>query len=106
MEKIIVKGLLTDDHTRCEHYHSPLDIIAVKFKCCLAYYACIYCHEKIATHPAQVWANDERNTKAVLCGNCRQEMSIDEYFGCNYECPRCKSAFNPKCGNHNHFYFE
>ena len=101
-----IKGDLTDAHTRCEHYHSPLDIIAIKFKCCGEYYACIHCHEKHAGHEAEVWGRGERNTRAVLCGNCGYEMSIDEYLSCGYQCPNCKSGFNPKCAGHDHFYFE
>ena len=102
----VVKGLLTDTHTRCEHYNSPLDIIAIKMKCCNTYYACIQCHEAIAGHPAEVWRKNEFYTKAILCGNCNYEMSIDEYLHSDYICPDCKSPLNPKCSNHNHFYFE
>ncbi len=32
--QIIVKGKLVDDQTRCVHYRSTLDVIAIKFKCC------------------------------------------------------------------------
>ena len=102
----VVKGLHTDAHTRCEHYHSSLDIIAVKFKCCQTYYACIHCHEQVAGHPAEVWRKNEYAVNAILCGNCNAEMTISEYLNCNYVCPHCKSPFNPKCSNHNHFYFE
>lgn len=47
---IIVKGRTTDDQTRCIHYHSAVDIIAIKFKCCNTYYPCFYCHEEEAGH--------------------------------------------------------
>ena len=104
--KILVKGKLTDEQTRCEHYHSALDIIAIKFKCCDEYYACIHCHEQCADHPARTWEKEERETKAILCGNCRYEMSINEYADCGYRCPNCSSSFNPKCRNHDHYYFE
>ncbi len=102
----MIKGSLTDDQTRCTHYHSDQDIIAIKFKCCGEYYACIHCHEENADHGPQRWTKEERNTTAILCGNCKNEMSINEYFSCNYSCPHCSAAFNPKCSNHNHFYFE
>jgi uncharacterized CHY-type Zn-finger protein len=101
-----INGKLTDDYTRCSHYHSPQDIIAIKFKCCDTYYACIHCHEELANHPPQVWEKEAFDNKAVLCGNCKHQLTINEYFNCNYKCPKCSSAFNPKCSNHNHFYFQ
>ena len=103
---IIVKGRLTDDETRCVHYGSAMDIIAIKFKCCNTYYSCYYCHEKDADHSATVWNKDEFETPAVLCGKCNQELKITEYKNCNYKCPHCYAAFNPKCSNHDHLYFE
>ena len=101
-----VKGKTTDNQTRCVHYHSPLDIIAIKFKCCGEYYPCYFCHTEEAGHVAVKWPKTEFEQKAILCGNCNTEMTIEEYFDCNYECPYCKAPFNPKCSNHNHLYFE
>ena len=101
-----IHGKPTDTFTRCQHYHSPLDIIAIKFKCCNNYYACIHCHEETAEHNVVLWPKEEWHTKAIICGACKTEMSINEYFNCEYKCPNCSSAFNPKCSNHNHFYFE
>jgi uncharacterized CHY-type Zn-finger protein len=103
---LLLKGSLVDEQTRCTHYHSPVDIIAIRMKCCGEYYACIHCHEELADHPAMQWRKEEREINAVLCGNCKNEMSINEYLHCDSQCPNCKSAFNPKCSNHNHFYFE
>ena len=46
-----VYGSLVDNETRCIHYHTFLDIIAIKFKCCEKYYPCYQCHnEQIAKH--------------------------------------------------------
>ena len=103
---MIIKGIQVDEQTRCVHYHSLLDIIAIKFKCCNEYYPCYYCHQQQAGHPAIVWRKDEFNTKAILCGSCKNEMSIAEYKECNYICPFCNAAFNPHCFKHNHLYFE
>ena len=100
-----VKGNTVDEQTRCTHYHSQLDVIAIKFKCCNTYYPCYYCHEETAGHKAEVWPSDEFDTKAILCGVCKQEMTIREYKTSNYQCPHCSSSFNPKCSNHNHLYF-
>ncbi|MES1213889.1 MAG: CHY zinc finger protein [Bacteroidota bacterium] len=101
-----VKGKIVDEETRCVHYHSVLDIIAIKFKCCHEYYPCYYCHAETAGHPAQVWSKSEFDTKAILCGMCKNEMTIEAYKECDYECPFCKAPFNPGCMKHNHFYFE
>lgn len=101
-----IKGSTVDEQTRCVHYHSVLDIIAVKFKCCNEYYPCYECHAAEANHQSEVWNKTEFDTKGVLCGVCKNEMTITEYKSCNYECPFCKALFNPKCSNHNHLYFE
>jgi len=104
--KIIVNGKPTDQQTRCVHYHSSLDIVAIKFSCCEAYYCCYYCHEEGADHPARVWPQTAFDQKAVLCGVCKNEMSIAQYKTANYSCPFCNAPFNPKCANHDHLYFE
>ena len=101
-----VKGKPVDNETRCTHYHSALDVIAIKFKCCNTYYPCFYCHEETAGHAAEVWSKTEFDTKAILCGVCKQEITIHEYQRSNYQCPHCSTSFNPKCSNHNHLYFE
>lgn len=101
-----VKGLLVDDATRCEHYHSELDIIAIKMHCCNTYYACITCHNLLAQHPSTVWPKNCFNEKAILCGSCKTELTINEYLNSNNICKNCNSNFNPKCSNHYHLYFE
>ncbi|TWI85028.1 putative CHY-type Zn-finger protein [Lacibacter cauensis] len=103
---IEIKGKPVDDETRCEHYHSPLDIIAIRFKCCNTYYPCYFCHEETAGHTAQRWQANELDTKAILCGVCKHELTISQYLHSGYHCPNCNAAFNPKCNNHNHLYFD
>jgi uncharacterized CHY-type Zn-finger protein len=105
-EGITLMGFPVDGQTRCKHYHSPLDIIAIKFRCCGQYYPCHSCHVETAGHTSVKWGRDEQDAKAVLCGGCGYEMSIREYLGCHHHCPRCRSAFNPGCSNHYHLYFE
>src|SRR5690349_25049559 len=102
----IVKGRTVDEHTRCVHYHSPLDIIAIRFKCCDQYYPCYECHQEVAGHGSEVWKKDEFNVRAILCGICNNEMTIREYLASNDRCPHCHSAFNPNCNKHYHLYFE
>ncbi|HAI77302.1 MAG TPA: hypothetical protein DCM08_13785 [Microscillaceae bacterium] len=103
---MVLRGKLVDAHTRCSHYHSPLDIIAIKFKCCGVYYPCYQCHEEEAGHPAEVWPADAFDTPAILCGNCYQEISIQAYFDAQACCPHCQAQFNPRCSLHYHLYFE
>ena len=103
---IIVKGRQTDDETRCVHYNSALDIIAIKFKCCNTYYPCYYCHEESTDHKADVWNKEEFETPVILCGKCKRELTFNQYKNCHYKCPHCNAAFNPKCSNHDHLYFE
>ena len=105
IHSIAVYGDVIDDQTRCSHYHSPLDIIAIKFKCCDRYYPCSICHETSAGHIAAQWAKNERDTKAVLCGQCGFDLTINEYFHSANQCPSCRAAFNPNCSKHYTLYF-
>ena len=102
---IEVKGSTVDEHTRCIHYHSPKDIIAIRMKCCNEYYPCIDCHTEAADHPAATWPVEEFDTNAVLCGACGHEMTIKAYLQSHHQCPFCKAPFNPGCSNHYHLYF-
>lgn len=101
-----VKGKIIDNQTRCEHYHSAFDVIAIKFKCCNDYYPCHKCHQQSADHEFLVWKKEERNIKAILCGVCKNELTIQEYLDCKNECPACHAKFNPGCGHHFALYFE
>ena len=103
---MIVKGLVIDEFTRCVHYHSELDIIAIKLPCCGDFYPCYECHEETAGHKSELWKKEAWNEKAVLCGSCQYIMTITEYLECGYQCPSCNTPFNPKCANHNHLYFQ
>jgi uncharacterized CHY-type Zn-finger protein len=100
-----VKGQTVDNQTRCVHYHSDLDIIAIKFRCCNGYYPCFTCHEAEAGHPSQVWRKSEFDTMAILCGVCKQGLTIKRYMESKATCPNCQAAFNPSCQNHYHLYF-
>jgi uncharacterized CHY-type Zn-finger protein len=100
-----VHGIDLDAQTRCVHYHKVLDIVAIKMKCCGLYYACKDCHDSLAGHEIEVWPRSEWDQLAVMCGNCREELSIRQYLDCTNECPACKARFNPGCRHHYHFYF-
>lgn len=94
-----------DAETRCVHYRTPLDVIAIKMPCCGVYYACKDCHATLAGHEARVWPRSEWNTRAILCGACGHELTIHEYMSSSYACPHCKARFNPGCKKHSLFYF-
>lgn len=101
-----VHGMNTRLKLQCDHWHSELDIIAIRHKCCMEYYACISCHDELAGHASEVWPKSERQRLAVLCGNCYRELSIEEYLKSNSQCPGCKAGFNPGCSKHYTLYFE
>ena len=56
---LYIKGKTVDNQTRCVHYHSDLDIIAIKFRCCNNYYPCFSCHEEATNHKVQTWNKNE-----------------------------------------------
>lgn len=100
-----VLGPVVDDMTRCVHYRTEVDIVAIRFACCGEYYPCHQCHEEAAGHPAEQWPVAERDREAVLCGACGAQLTITAYLGAT-ECPRCGSQFNERCRLHTHLYFE
>lgn len=101
-----VYGIGLDPETRCAHYHSERDIIAIKFKCCGTYYSCYQCHQEMADHPAVPWPHNEFDEKAILCGACGSELTINEYLASKNQCPHCGAAFNPGCSHHYCLYFD
>jgi uncharacterized CHY-type Zn-finger protein len=100
-----VFGINLDSETRCTHYQSILDIVAIKMKCCGTYYACKDCHDALADHAIEVWPRNEWNVPAVMCGACGTELTIRKYLDGENVCPSCQALFNPGCRNHYHFYF-
>ena len=102
---LAVRGIDIDAATRCAHYNTPLDIVAIRMHCCGEYYACRECHDALADHVATLWPLSERDRRAIRCGNCRAELSIAEYLAAPDACPRCGARFNPGCRNHRGLYF-
>lgn len=102
-----VHGVDVTPLAQCAHWQSERDVVAIKHRCCGAYYACASCHDALAGHAPEVWPRAQRAAAgAVLCGRCRGEMTVDEYLGCGNACPRCGAGFNPGCASHYHLYFE
>ena len=100
-----VHGLDVDRETRCRHWHSARDIVAIRMKCCGLYYACKDCHDALAGHSLEAWPESDRNEKAILCGACRNEIAICDYLRAPDSCTSCGALFNPNCRLHHHFYF-
>ena len=100
-----VMGPTVDEHTRCIHYASPLDIVAIRFHCCGEFYPCFRCHADATDHALSVWPRDEFDTQALLCGVCRATLAISDYLVAD-SCPACGSAFNPGRSLHHSIYFE
>lgn len=100
-----VHGRTIDDQTRCVHYGTVLDVIALRFVCCGRFYPCHLCHEEAAGHPALPWPHDRRDEGVVLCGVCGAQLGVDEYRAVT-ACPTCDAPFNPGCHLHDALYFE
>lgn len=100
-----VYGNTIDDQTRCSHYHNKVDVIAIKFKCCNKYYPCFKCHNENENHKVVVWPKNEFGKKAILCGVCKKELTIEAYLRAN-SCPFCHTPFNPACEKHYDHYFD
>lgn len=104
-QPVAVRGATVDDQTRCVHYRLPEDVVAIKFHCCREFYPCFRCHADVADHAKSVWPREEFDAHALLCGVCRETMSITEYQHAP-GCPSCGAAFNPGCLLHHGIYFE
>ncbi|MBG6213916.1 putative CHY-type Zn-finger protein [Cryobacterium sp. CAN_C3] len=105
-----VFGAVLDASTRCIHFHSERDIVAIKFACCLRYYPCSRCHDEAVRleptpHATRRWPLAQWSELAILCGACHRELSITEYRRAD-RCPRCTAEFNPGCRLHAHLYFD
>jgi uncharacterized CHY-type Zn-finger protein len=100
----LVRGAVVDAETRCVHYRTDLDVIAIEFACCGDFYPCHLCHSEAVDHPAAQWRTEEFQERAVLCGVCGTLLTIAEYADA-HACPSCAAPFNPGCKLHWDLYF-
>jgi uncharacterized CHY-type Zn-finger protein len=56
-----VRGVDVGPETRCRHYDSDLDVIAVRFPCCGTFYPCYECHLVAADHEPERWGDEDRS---------------------------------------------
>ncbi|MDR8018513.1 CHY zinc finger protein [Nesterenkonia aerolata] len=103
-EDVRVRGPVVDAETRCAHYASPKDVVAIRFFCCRRWYPCLHCHAESEAHEIVPWPLDRREEVALLCGVCRRRFSIAEYMDTS-TCRGCGAAFNPGCAAHYPVYF-
>lgn len=100
-----LRGVAVDGETRCRHWHSTVDVLALRFDCCGTYYPCAACHAETTDHDSERLPRDRFDERAVLCGRCHTPFSAETYLGGGDSCPSCGAAFNPGCRDHHHLYF-
>ncbi|KPN29863.1 hypothetical protein SY89_00583 [Halolamina pelagica] len=128
-----VRGVDVGPETRCRHYDSERDVIAIRFPCCGTFYPCYECHLAAADHEPERWGEVSgspegavgegspdrtvgedvgsadravgEDANAVLCGSCGSVLTVAEYLDCDDRCPNCRAAFNPGCRRHYDRYF-
>lgn len=100
-----VRGVDVGPETRCRHYGSERDVIAIRFPCCETFYPCFECHAAVADHDPVRWGAADGDAPAVLCGVCGSVLTVEEYVDCADRCPDCGAGFNPGCRTHYDRYF-
>lgn len=101
-----VRGVDVGPETRCAHYDTERDVIAIRFPCCGCFYPCFECHEAVSDHEAEQWGPEDADEPAVLCGVCGNVQTVAEYVEGEDRCPACTAGFNPGCRTHYHYYFD
>jgi uncharacterized CHY-type Zn-finger protein len=66
----VVRGVAVDGATRCAHYRTDRDVVAIRFACCDAFYACFDCHATVTDHDAGRLPADRLDEPSVRCGAC------------------------------------
>jgi uncharacterized CHY-type Zn-finger protein len=100
-----LRGVGVDDETRCMHYRTARDVIAIRFPCCETFFPCFECHAACCEHDTERWPPDRFDERAVLCGACREVLTVDSYLASDHECSNCGASFNPGCVDHYDRYF-
>jgi len=101
-----VHGVAVDAATRCAHYGTDRDVVAIRFACCERFYPCHACHDAVADHDAERWPRSSFDAPAILCGACGTVLSVETYLDAEHACPDCGHAFNPGCAAHADRYFD
>ena len=118
--RVPLRGVAVDPDTRCAHWDSAVDVVALRFGCCGVFSPCHACHTDTADHDPEPWPRPRFDDPAVLCGVCGTTLSARAYLDGDSEgrspsasratpndaCPACGAAFNPGCRRHRDRYFE
>lgn len=99
-----IHGPVVDDQTRCIHYQTVLDVVAIQAACCRRFYPCHLCHDQTESHELLPWPAGSGAQSAVLCGVCSTVLTVDQYIHAT-ACPSCQADFNPGCALHYPVYF-
>jgi len=101
-----LRGVGVDAETRCAHYDTVRDVVALRFPCCDAYFPCFRCHDAVTDHDSERVPRGAFDEPAVICGLCGTTFSVRTYLDCEDTCPDCDGSFNPGCRRHHDRYFD
>ena len=62
-----LRGIDIDAETRRAHWDDQVDVIALRFACCDAYYPGVSCHEAATDHDPVGWPRDRLSLAGGLC---------------------------------------
>jgi len=75
-----LRGVAVDPETRCAHWDSERDVVALRFGCCGTFSPCHACHAETADHEPAPWPRARFDDPAVLCGVCGTTLSARRYL--------------------------
>jgi uncharacterized CHY-type Zn-finger protein len=79
--RVPLRGVDVDAETRCAHYDSDRDVVAIRFPCCDVFYPCAACHAAVADHPPERLPPAAFGEGAVSCGACGTVLAASTYLG-------------------------
>ncbi|SQA00231.1 zinc finger protein [Staphylococcus aureus] len=100
-----VYGSLIDTETRCRIILPKKILLQLNLNVVINTIHAISAIMSLKKHAIKRWSEPSFNEKAILCGVCKHELTINEYMMVE-RCPNCQSRFNNRCKYHYHIYFE
>lgn len=106
-QRPVVLGIGVDGESRCAHWRSSVDVVAMRFKCCGAFYGCAGCHVAVAGHAPERWdVRRDRDEIVAMCGVCGTQYPLKGYLANGDACSTCGADWNPGCRKHRELYFK